>query len=144
MQAQIFGRVKGYRVSRIILAAVAGLGLVVASVIGIQALTDGQDAAETQEFRTVDVQSNVGPDVTTLNLDRDRADVEPAPAARPSRGVDTTTLYLDRDGADVSASSSWGGSDYAGSTNEAASGSDRKLDLTTLNLDRDGADVVAD
>ena len=144
MQAQRIGRVREYRLSHIILGVVVGLGLIVASVFGIQALTDGQPAGETEELREVNPLIVAGPDTTTLNLDRHGADVEPASLARPADGVDTTTLILDRDGADLPAGSWWGDSGYEGRADEAALGSDRGPDITTLNLGRDGADIAAD
>jgi len=144
MQAQTTGRNSQDRLNRIILGIVAGLGLVVAGIFGIQALTDGQPAGESAELREVNPLTVTGLDTTTLNLDRDGADVELVPAARPARSVDTTTLFLNRDGADIPAGSWWGDSGYEGRANEAVAGSERGPDTTTLNLDRDGADVVAD
>jgi hypothetical protein len=144
MQAQTTGRNREYRLNRIILGIVAGLGLVVAGIFGIQALTDGQPAGESAELREASPLTVAGPDTTTLNLDRDGADVELPPVAQPAGGVGVTTLYLDRDGADIPESNWWSGSVYAGGVNEAAPGSDRGPDTTMLNLDRDGADVAAD
>jgi hypothetical protein len=43
----------------------------------------------------------LSPDITTLNLDRDGADVVPAGAIGSVAAIDVTTLDLDRDGADV-------------------------------------------
>jgi hypothetical protein len=142
MQAQTTGRSSAHRLSRISLGIVAGLGLVVAGVLAIQALTGGQTAAEPAESQAINVQTVAGSDTTTLNLDRNGADVEPAAVARSAGGVDWTTLYLDRDGADMPEGNWWGEGEYAGGS--AAPGSERGPDITTLNLDRDGADVAAD
>ena len=144
MQAQTTGRNRDSHLSRIILGIVAGLGLTVAAIVGIQAWSDGQTAAEPEALRPVSVPAVAGLDTTTLILDRDGADVESALAARPAGSVDTTTLYLDRDGADISEGDWWGRGDYAGSAQENAPGSERGPDITTLNLDRDGADIVED
>jgi hypothetical protein len=53
MQAQTTRWLREYRFSRGILGAVIGLGLVTASILGIQALTDGPTASETQHLSPV-------------------------------------------------------------------------------------------
>jgi hypothetical protein len=53
MQAQTSGRLKAYRVHLVSLGLVAGLGLLAATIFGIQALSGGQQSLQTQELAPV-------------------------------------------------------------------------------------------
>jgi hypothetical protein len=53
VQAPALGRLKEFRNNRIILGAVAGLGLVIASVLGIQALTGEESDSQAQQLASV-------------------------------------------------------------------------------------------
>jgi hypothetical protein len=82
-------------------------------------------------------------DTTTLELDRDGADISPVDEKPSARGLDMTMLYLDRDGADSPTGNWWDPSSYAAARPADAPSIYRGPDITGLNLDRDGADAVA-
>jgi hypothetical protein len=85
-----------------------------------------------------------GPDTTTLELDRDGADVFPAGEHASANGLDLTVLYLDREGADSPTGYWWNTSSYAAAQPAAIPPVYKGPDITGLNLDRDGADRVID
>lgn len=85
-----------------------------------------------------------GTDITTLDLDRDGADVIPPVLARPAGSADVATLYLDRFGADIPEGNWWEASEDASKAVVAGVEGYRGPDITMMNLDRDGADVLAD
>jgi hypothetical protein len=59
-------------------------------------------------------------------------------------GPDITSLNLDRDGADIEEGKEWGTINAAGGATSEAIDGKRGPDITSLNLDRDGADIVED
>ena len=86
----------------------------------------------------------MGLNITTLNLDRDGADVLPVDEEQSASGLDLTVLYLDREGADSPTGYWWDTSRYAAAQPAEIPSIYKGPDITGLNLDRDGADRVID